>query len=318
MTTYQITDDDSWKKLRASHVGGSDAAVILGLSKRRTVWQAYMEKTGQLPPIDLDDIKYVRNGKKFEAAIADMGSGIFGTKVRKVRRYIEADDCPALGVTCDYEEIGRGSLCPVEIKWSSVGVGWEYDGNTVTEAPDDYIIQVQTQLACMPSAPYGRLWAFIQGDVREMIIEPRPAIIQAIKDAATKFMADVADRHEPPIDFSMDGEDLGRLAMARGLVEVDWSEDDEAKALLAEYRKAQQAENEADNAKSVVKAKIMHRLIASHGANDTIEKAVISTGGLKCTVSKIADNPGKEITAEMVGEIVGARNGYYRLTVSGK
>lgn len=316
MTTFPISNDLDWHRLRSSHVGGSDAAVVLGISKRRTRWQMFMEKTGQLPPIELDDIKYVRNGKLFEAAIADMGKDLFGVNVRKVRRYIESDDCPALGVTCDYEEIGGGKLCPVEIKWSEVGSGWAWEGNTITEAPDDNIIQLQAQLACMPSAPYGRLWAFTQGDVREMVVERRPKLIEAIKEAATSFMADVADRKEPPVDYGMDGDELGRLALARGLVEVDWSADEEGAALIALYRTNQKLEVEVKAAKEEARARILHRLIAAAGANDTIEKSVVQAGGLRCTVSKVADSVGRLIEEKDIGTYVGARNGYYRLSIS--
>src|SRR5258707_672504 len=137
MTTYTVNDDIEWHKLRASHVGSSDVACLLGLSKRKTPWQLFMEKTGRLPALDLDDIPHIRNGKFFEPAIANIGQEKFGVKLRKVRRYIEANDCPALGVSVDYEEIGLGVLCPVEIKWSTVGIGWDWEGDTVTEAPDE-------------------------------------------------------------------------------------------------------------------------------------------------------------------------------------
>lgn len=318
MPAFKIESDDHWKILRAKHIGGSDAAAILGISKRRSIFSIYMEKSGKLPAIDLDDIRYIRNGKLFEPSIASVGSETFGVQVRKVRRYIEADDCPALGVTCDYEEIGGGRLCPVEIKWSEVGMGWEWDGNVITAAPDDNVIQVQAQLACMPNAPYGRLWAFIQGDVREMVVERRPAIIDAIKEASTKFMADVAAGNEPPVDYSVDSEDISRLALLKGLEQVDWTDDEAGRALLKEYRDAQQAEKAAEEMKKVAKSKIFVRLI-DHAVipdMDQLDKVVISSGGLKTSLSKIAANPGKIITQEMVGEVLGAKAGHIRMVVN--
>lgn len=313
MTSIAITDEAHWKLLRSKHIGGSDAAAILGLSKRRSIHSIYLEKHGDLPAVDLDDIRYIRNGKLFEPSIAAIGAETFGVQVRKVRRYIEADDCPALGVTCDYEEIGGGRLCPVEIKWSEVGMGWEYDGNVITSAPDDNVIQVQAQLACMPNAPYGRLWAFIQGDVREMVVERRPGIIDAIKEAAAKFMTDVAAGNEPPVDYLVDSEDISRLTMIRGVVEADWSEDAAGAALLKKYRDAQQAEKKADEEKTAARAEIFTRLMAISGGK---KKVSVTAGGLKASISTIAANPGKIITAEMVGEIIGAKNGHMRMVVN--
>lgn len=315
MTTYPIESDDHWHALRAKHVGSSDVACLLGVSKRSTKWQLHHEKRGTLPPLDLDSISHIRNGKMFEPAIAAIGAELFGCRIQKVRRYIECDDCPDLGVSMDYEEVATG-MPPVEIKWSVVGMGWEWDGLTVTTAPDEYLIQVQAQLACNPRAPYARLWGFIHGEVRQMIIEPRPAIITAIKDTVREFMADVRAGKEPPVDFAMDGDALSRMAFDRPLVSVDWSADETAAALVRRYRKAQRLEKKVETLKETAKNELLKRLIDAAGAAEKDDAKIIATTAAgTVNIATVAANPGRVIQQEDVGTVTGAKKGYRRMTV---
>lgn len=316
MSNIQFTTDAEWHALRAKHVGSSDIACLLGLSKFKTRWQLFMERTGAIPQLDLDDISHIRNGKYFEPAIAQIGAESYGVKYRKVRRYIEADDCPDLGVSLDYEEIAAG-YPPIEIKWSVFGQGWEYDGLTVTEAPEQYLIQVQAQLACNPRAPYARLWGFIQGEVRQMIIEPRPAIIEVIKSTAREFMDSVRAGIEPPVDFALDGEALSRLANARALVSLDWTDDPEAQRLVERHLKAGRLLKKVESLKDAAKNELLKRMI--DGAKDAEKddaKIVAKTAAGKIAVATVAANPGTVVDETMLGSIINARKGYRRMTIS--
>lgn len=318
MTTLTFTTDAEWHALRKSHVGSSDIACLLGLSKRKTRWSMWLEKSGKLPPIDLDDVTHIRNGKFFEPAIAAIGKDKFGIDLRKVRRYIQCDDCPDLGVSVDYEEIGSGSLCPVEIKWSTIGTGWDWDGNTITEAPDEYLIQVQAQLACMPRAPYARLWGFVQNDVREMIITPRPGIIARIKEVAAEFMQSVRDDIEPPVDFSLDASAVDRLAFARHMISVDLTNNQHATTLARKYRKASALEKKLGIAKDAAKAEILKLMLdaaAAQAAEKDDAKIVATMDGFKTTIATVADNPGTVVTEAMLGTVINKRKGHRRVTV---
>lgn len=316
MASVTIASESHWHELRAAHIGSSDIACLLGVSKRKTRWQLWHEKRGTLPALNLDELSHVRNGKYFEPAIANIGEETFGCKIQKVHRYIECDDCPALGVSMDYEEVSTG-MPPVEIKWSVFGAGWEYDGLTVTEAPDEYLIQVQAQLACNPRAPYARLWGFINGEVRQMIVEPRPAIIAAVKEAAAEFMQSVRDGVEPPVDFEMDGDALDRLLYSRTLVSVDWSGDEEAETLMRAYTMAQGDEATAATAKEWAANKLKKKMLdACREANVADKKVIAKAASKKMTVSLVAANPGRVIQPEEVGTVIGARAGHARLRIT--
>jgi hypothetical protein len=318
MASIAIEDDKHWHSLRLKHVGSSDIACLLGLSKRKTRWSTWLEKSGQLPPIDLDNISHIRNGKQFEPAIAAIGAETFGVKIRKVRRYITADDCPDLGVTEDYEEVAPG-YPPVEIKWSVIGIGWEYDGLNVLTAPDEYLIQIQAQLACSPGAPYARLWGFINGEVRQMIVEPRPVIIDAIKATAKEFMDSVRLKQEPPVDFNLDGDALGRLSLIRNIEAIDWSKDEDAGTLAQMYFLAAADKKSADAAEEWAKNKLLKRIL-DH-CKDTEKdnkKVVVLLPKAKISFATVAADPGTIVSPEMVGTVIGVRQGYRRMTIKPK
>lgn len=313
MPPITVNDEAHWHELRRRHVGSSDVACLLGVSKRKTRWSMWMEKTGKLPALDLSEVTHIRNGKHFEPAIASIGAEKFQVQLRKVKRYIECDDCPALGVSVDYEEYGSGSLCPVEIKWSTVGNGWDWDGDVITEAPDEYLIQVQAQLACMPRAPYARLWGFVQNDVREMIVAPRPRIIARIKEVCTEFMSSVLAGIEPPIDFSLDGDAISRLAFLRPMVSVDLKDNHRATILAKEYMQAKEDEAVAEKVKKAAQAELVKMMLDAAGDAAKDDQKIVGTmDGYKMTIATVAENPGTVITSEMVGQVINARKGYRR------
>lgn len=55
-----------WYEFRKTHIGGSDAAAILGISPWKTSSALYDEKTGLIPAKDISKKKYVDYGKKAE------------------------------------------------------------------------------------------------------------------------------------------------------------------------------------------------------------------------------------------------------------
>lgn len=316
MTSTPVRDRAHWHELRAAHVGASESAALFGLSPWLSRWQLHMIKTGLLPAPDLEDNLAVAHGRHFEPAVATYAAEKFGIRLRKVQRYLTADDCAGMGASLDYEQFGDGQLIPVEIKFSLHG-DWDWQGEEIIEAPEYYLIQCQHQLACMPSAPHAVLLAFTGGDLRRMIVPRRETMIAAIKREVATFWTDLRAGKEPPIDFAVDAEAIGRLAAISPLCRVELPA--YAQQLAADYLAAKASAADCENMATAARAeltKLLLDLAAERGAVVDEQKVVANLGPYRLSATAVAGNPGTVISQEMVGTVIGQRNGYRRITIS--
>lgn len=304
-----IHSDEHWRTLRREHVGASEVAALFSISPWVTRWQLYHLKRGTLP--DVIETSAMTQGRHFEPAVASYAQDKFGITLRKVRRYL-SDPETKLGSTLDYEEIGGGSLIPTELKFSLWGGDWEYEGEELTQIPDYYMMQVQSQLACCPAAPHGQLIAFTGGDLKRMIIPRSDRLITAIKAAVWQFWEDVRTAKEPPVDFSADADAVTRLAYLSKLRSLVITPD--RAPLFETWAKANAAEKAAKAESQAARAEVLKMVIDAGEGPDTA--VVVTCGDYRIALSKIADNPGKEITPDMVGTRVGTRDGYLRAALS--
>ena len=53
---------EAWKKIRMSGVGGSEIAVVLGISPHKTRYQLWLEKTNLQAPVDISNLPHVQRG----------------------------------------------------------------------------------------------------------------------------------------------------------------------------------------------------------------------------------------------------------------
>lgn len=313
MTAYTVTDDAHWRDLRRTHVGSSDVAALFNMHPYGlTRWQLWHIKRGTLP--DAFETSVMTQGKHFEPAIASYAQEKFALKLRKVRRYMEADDCPALGASVDYEEFGGGTLIPTELKWSLWGKEWEYDGDELTHIPDNYMLQVQHQLAAMPSAPHAQLIAFTGGDLRRMIIPRSETIISAIKTQVSAFMQSVTDGVEPPVDFMQDAEAVMDLAALRPLQPMTLPP--EMAVLFAQFEEAKANAAAAEQVQAAAKAELVKYVMDASSPSSAESKAVAMCGRYKMTISKVDPTPPTVITQDMIGQSYGGRKGYARVTIT--
>ena len=82
------TDAEIGVSDRAGYLGGSDAAVVCGLSPWKTPFELYLEKTGQKEPDDLSENERVQWGTLMEPFIAAEYAKRTGKKLRRVNRLI--------------------------------------------------------------------------------------------------------------------------------------------------------------------------------------------------------------------------------------
>lgn len=318
MGAIVVDSEAHWHELRRNHVGSSEVAALFGMSPHTTRWTLYQQKIGALPQVDLSEDKAVQIGKHFEPAIASFAQDRFGLTLRKVHRYLQCDDVPAMGASLDYEATGSGTLIPVEIKHSLFGHGWDWEGDTITEAPEHYLLQVQHQLACT-TAPHAILIAYVQGDVRRMVIERRNAIISALKSEVEGFWSDVQARKEPPVDFTMDADAIAALSALKPVAAADFSGDEAFVALCRRRVKAARLEARMEEIKKAAGAEITMRLMEEarlRGMTGGDVKAIAVAGPYRVTSSFVAATSGTQVTQDMVGTFIGQRTAYRRMSVS--
>ena len=311
MGAISVRDQTHWHELRSQHIGASDVAALFDMSPFTTLWQLWMEKSGKLPPEDLSDNKSVQAGTFLESGIANWAAHRWDMKIEKVVDYYTADDCPGMGASLDFQTDGGH---PVEIKWSAHGDGWEYEGDTITCAPDNYVLQVLHQMACT-GAEYGWLIALIRNEPRRMKVPRSVEIILKIKSHVAKFWDSVRAGEEPPVDFDKDGEAVVRLLDFVPMSEVTLTT--EHAHLFQTYLENAAVEKEAKAKKDAAKTELLTLSIEEmKKMNTSQDKAVVKCGDHKLSISTIKASVGTEITAEMIGNFYGARSGYKKVTVS--
>ena len=311
MGALSVRDQTHWHELRSQHIGASEVAALFDMSPFTTLWQLWMEKSGKLPPEDLSDNKSVQAGTFLESGIANWAAHRWDMKIEKVVDYYTADDCPGMGASLDFQTDGGH---PVEIKWSAHGDGWEYEGDTITCAPDNYVLQVLHQMACT-DAEYGWLIALIRNEPRRMKVPRSEEIISKIKSHVAKFWDSVRAGEEPPVDFNKDGDAVVRLLDFVPMSEVTLTT--EHAHLFQTYLENAAVEKEAKAKKDAAKTELLTLSIEEmKKMNTSQDKAVVKCGDHKLSISTVKASVGTEITAEMIGNFYGARSGYKKVTVS--
>ena len=71
MTIKQMQDRKAWLNLRKEGLGGTDAAVIMGMSKFKTLHRLWAEKTGRFQPEELSNDEAVHFGAVLEEVVAE-------------------------------------------------------------------------------------------------------------------------------------------------------------------------------------------------------------------------------------------------------
>ena len=312
MTDIPVTGEPHWHSLRSAHGGASEAAALYGESPWLTEFQLFHQKSGTLAPTDFSDNAAVNAGRFFEPAIAAWAREKWSVDgvpwpLLKVRRYIECGDCPEMGASLDYESIDgiTERCCPVEIKWSVYGQGWEYEGDTLTDAPLYYMIQVQHQLACTGAA-FGWLVAFCGGDLRRMRVEASPAIIADLKTRWRAFWAAVREGREPKPDYERDAAVIGALFREAEDREIDLTGDGAVELLCARMIEGKATAKMGEAIVEASKAELLTKI-------GTASRATV--GQFRIVAPSVAGSPGKIVTESMIGTMIGARKGYRRLDV---
>lgn len=117
LSVKDAEDHEKWLKTRDLGIGGSDAAVIMGMNSYKSPYQLWMEKTGQVEPPDLSGNQYVYWGTKNEANIADWFQEETGKKVKRLGT-LQSREYPFMLANVDRTVIGENA--GLEIKTAGI------------------------------------------------------------------------------------------------------------------------------------------------------------------------------------------------------
>lgn len=137
LTAKQAEDRSKWLEFRKEGIGGSDAAAIVGLSKWKSPYQLWLEKTGQVEAEDISDKKVVYWGTQLEDMVAKEFCKQTGKKVKKQGLY-RSKETPFALASVDRMIIGEQA--GLECKTTSAYGIKDWEGDNI---PDAYYVQCQ-------------------------------------------------------------------------------------------------------------------------------------------------------------------------------
>ena len=146
MTAKEMENRDNWLKYRGTGIGGSDAAVLMGLSQWKSPAKLWLEKTGRLAPLDISDSEVVYWGTVLEDVVAKEFAKRTGKQVKRTGMF-RSLRYPWMLASIDRMIVGEraGLECKTTIEFNrSAWNGDEYCG-----IPPAYYCQVQWYMAVL-------------------------------------------------------------------------------------------------------------------------------------------------------------------------
>jgi len=301
----EITDETSWLEKRKKYVTSTEVAALFGSSPYLTAFELWHIKKGNIPATDLSGNNFVQFGKLVEPVIVQMielENPDWKIEPCRLFAYCDTD---RIGSSFDYWVTIDGHKGLMEIKSTSYA---EYKRiYEDDEAPVHYEIQAQVELEMMPEAEFILQVAFL-ADTRSLKYIHRDRDSEmglAMRNAVRDFWGmDSA----PPVDYSRDKSILAKVAPNLDPErQIDGTEDERLNELAAMYKAEKELEKQSKENADKFYAEIMDRIGNAKYA---------WTKKHKISVVDIKPNEGTIISQDMVGDRIGQKSGFKRLTIS--
>ncbi len=137
MTVAEMAEHDKWLELRNKGIGGSEAAVIVGMNRWKSPFQLWLEKTGEVEPEDLSNNEFVYWGTVLEQCVADRFAELTGKRVTK-RGMLQDEEVPYFFANVDRVVVGENA--GLECKTTNAYAKDAWEGDNI---PDAYYCQCQ-------------------------------------------------------------------------------------------------------------------------------------------------------------------------------
>ena len=171
---------------RRSGIGGSDAAIILGLNPFKDIYELYLDKRGEAPEEDPDFLKESRYwGSVLEEPVAQRYAEETGYKIQKSNQLIRSKEHDFMIANIDRKVVGEDRRIGFEAKTSARPDGWGESGSD--EIPPYIMLQCQHYLAVTGYDLWDLAVLIGNRDYRQYRIRPIGDIIERLIDAETEF-----------------------------------------------------------------------------------------------------------------------------------
>lgn len=185
--------DLNWLQERKKGIGGSDAGVILGLSKWKSAYQLYQEKIDAAIP-EQTESAVIEWGKRLEPVIRQKYVDLTGRTV-----FVPGDDKLLAHPSIEWMLASLDGIVDsakvFEAKNSRLGDVWGEPGSD--EIPDVYLAQVQHYMAVTGFDAADVAVLLYGHDFRIYEIARDQDLIDVIMEAETAFWKRVVDRDPP-------------------------------------------------------------------------------------------------------------------------
>ena len=133
---------EEWLRWRTKGIGGSDVSVIAGVNPFRSIFQLWLEKTGQVEPEETENDN-THFGNVLEPVVKKEFSKRTGLKVRAKRALLQSEEYPFMLADLDGVIYENGKMNLFEAKTASAYKQeiWEKG------IPEEYVLQVQHYMA---------------------------------------------------------------------------------------------------------------------------------------------------------------------------
>ena len=192
--TMPYTD---WLDYRKQGIGGSDAAVVCGISRYKSPVELWMEKTNQMPDQEAGEAAYW--GTQLESLVRTEFTKRTGIEVEHRMELLRSDEHPFMQAnldgTCVHPELGP---CIFEAKTASAFKAGEWEDGI----PDEYFLQVQHYMA-VTGYKGTYIAALIGGNTFRWKFIPRDeGLIARLVQLEADFWQQVQNETPPPLDGS--------------------------------------------------------------------------------------------------------------------
>lgn len=188
-----------WHAWRKQGITSTDAAVLLGRSKYKSVWRIWAEKLGKLPEEDLSQNFHVQRGIRDE----DKARQVFEHKHDDLILPVcaQSEDVPIMRASLDGLSNNGEPVelkCPGEAVWKQVCTQGEN-----AKAYQLYEPQLQHQIL-VTGADRGFLAFYFQGELREFEVPRNESLIQDLISKSISFWEHIEKQREPEKDPILD------------------------------------------------------------------------------------------------------------------